>query len=87
MLRSPGQQHSNGNLRNKFPTMSRATRPGCLIQQEDPEAWHLGDRVQAVCVAGGGGALPYRDRGQGKDDKNLKGVRKRSEVNKELERN
>ena len=36
--------------------MSRATRPGCLIQQEDPEAWHLGDRVQAVCVWLGAGA-------------------------------
>ena len=34
----------------------------------------------------GWGALPYRDRGRGKDDKNLKGVRKRNEVNKEIEK-
>ena len=86
-MRSPGQQHRDGNLRDEFPTMSRATRPSCLTQQEDPEAWHLGDRVQVCVWQGWGGLLPYRDRGQGKDDKNLKGVRKRNEVNKEIERN
>ena len=65
-VRSPGQQHSSGNPRDEFPTMSRATRPSRLIQQEDPEAWHLGDRVQGVCVAGGGGPCLIETEGGGK---------------------
>lgn len=52
--------------RRSFPTTCRATRPGCLIQQEDPEAWHLGDEYKVCVWLGLWGALPYRDRGQGK---------------------
>ena len=62
---NPGRQHSSGSLREEsFPPGPRATRPGCLVQQGDPEAWQLGDRVQQPDVFGGSCLIGPEGRGR-----------------------